>query len=67
MKLIDADTLNVLSYEEKTEKIMNGAKIIKTEINGYGIKLVLDNGYMLDYDASDGGCSYWSIEKEDKA
>lgn len=58
--------VKALSYEEKTEKIMNGAKIVKTEIDGYGIKLMLGNGYVLNYDASDGGNSCWSIEKEVK-
>lgn len=67
MKLIDVNVIKAVSYEEKTEKIMNGAKIVKTEIDGYGMKLVLDNGYVLDYDASDGGHSYWSIEKEGEA
>lgn len=60
----NGENISAISYEQRTETIMNGARILETEIDGYGIKLVLDNGYVLNYDATDGGYSSWTIEQE---
>lgn len=40
-------------------------KVIKSiEIDGNGIELVTEDGYCLEYSASDGGYSCWDIYKK---
>lgn len=47
------------------EELKLQGKVIKSiEIDGYGILLVTEDGYCLDYCASDGGYSRWSIKRE---
>lgn len=41
-----------------------GETICAISIDGDGIFLQTDGGYKLHYDASDGGYSCWSIEKQ---
>lgn len=50
----------------EAEEALVARTILKAEVDGFGIRLVLDNGTMFDYDASDGGCSLWEITKEDE-
>lgn len=51
---------------EWEEAVLEGATIIKAEVDGYGIVLRLDNGYVFEYDATDGGYSTYSLEKGDE-
>lgn len=39
--------------------------IIKAEVDGFGIKLYLDDGNVFDYDSSDGGYSGWEVYKNE--
>ncbi len=41
-----------------------GRKIVKADVNGYGIELILDDGSIFLYDASDGGYSTYGFEDE---
>lgn len=50
----------------ETEEALVARTILKAEVDGFGVRLVLDNGTTFDYDASDGGCSLWEITKEDE-
>ena len=50
----------------EAEEALVARTILKAEVDGAGIRLVLDNGTTFDYDASDGGCSLWEITKEDE-
>ena len=50
---------------EEKEKFIN-KKIKDIKIDGYGIELLLEDDILLIYNASDGGYSTWSIEKEEK-
>lgn len=50
----------------EVENALVARKILKAEVDGFGVRLVLDNGTIFDYDASDGGCSLWEIVKEDE-
>ena len=45
------------------EVMMEGSTITEAKIDGFGIKLVLDDKYVFEYDASDGGCSDWEIRR----
>ena len=45
------------------EVMMEGSTITEAKIDGFGIKLVLDDEYIFEYDASDGGCSDWEIRR----
>ena len=49
--------------DKDTEKMMIGKTITDVQINGFGITITLDDGYTLDYDASDGGYSTWELCK----
>lgn len=48
----------------ETEKFLLGKTIVKAEVDGHGIRLTMDNHYVFDYNASDGGYSCWEIYKE---
>jgi len=48
-------------YEERTKKAIIGKKVVDLDINGFGIRLSLDDGTVLDYESSDGGYSCWGI------
>ena len=51
--------------KEETNKWLEGKKIIKADVNGNGITLVLDDNSVFEYDASDGGYSCWEITKKE--
>lgn len=46
-----------------TEKDMIGKRIEKIEVNGYVVRIVLEDGTCLDYMSSDGGYSSWNVYK----
>ena len=46
-------------------KDLIGKTIQEIEITGYGITLVTTDGMRLEYNASDGGYSSWTIEKDE--
>lgn len=48
-------------YEEETRKELLGRIIKDVEIDGFGIRLELLGGKVLEYSASDGGYSCWEI------
>lgn len=50
----------------EAEEALVARTILKAEVDGFGVKLVLDNGTTFYYDASDGGYSLWEIAKEDE-
>lgn len=50
----------------EAEEALVTRTILKAEVDGFGVRLVLDNGTTFDYDASDGGYSLWEIAKEDE-
>jgi len=54
------------TYSEETEKQLIGRTIVKADVDGFGIRLVLDDGSRFEYDASDGGYSSWEIENDGK-
>lgn len=39
-------------------------RIVGAEIDGFGIRLTLENGCVFDYEASDNGYSSWEIRNE---
>lgn len=43
------------------EKDLINKTISDIEIDGYGIRMTTTDGLILDYEASDGGCSLWDI------
>ena len=47
----------------EAEKTLITRTILKAEVDGFGIKLVMDNDTTFYYDASDGGYSSWEIVK----
>ena len=49
--------------DKKDEIDMIGKRIQNIEVNGYKVRIVLEDGICLDYDASDGGYSCWDIYK----
>lgn len=49
------------NYEERTKKAIIGKRVVDLDINGFGIRLSLDDGTVLDYESSDGGYSCWGI------
>ena len=49
--------------ESFDEAMMEGRRITEARIDGFGIKLVLDNEFVFEYDASDGGYSDWEIRR----
>lgn len=50
-------------HETDTSKLLVGKTIRKAEVTGYGVKLVMSDGTVLDYDSSDGGYSAWIVYK----
>ena len=47
-------------------KELEGKKITKADVDGYGITLKFDDGTTFYYDATDGGCStYELVESEE--
>lgn len=47
-------------------KNLEGKKITKADISGFGIELKFDDGTTFYYDATDGGCStYELVESEE--
>lgn len=53
-------------YEEETREALIGRIIKDVEIDGFGIRIELLGGKILDYSASDGGYSCWEIiDKEE--
>lgn len=48
-------------YEEETRKELIGRIIKDVDIDGFGIRLELLGGKVLEYGASDGGYSCWEI------
>jgi len=51
---------------DETNNALIGKKIINADVNGYGIRLELDNGSIFEYDATDGGYSSWEILSKEK-
>lgn len=49
----------------KAETELLYQRIVGAEIDGFGIRLTLENGCVFNYEASDGGYSLWEIRKED--
>lgn len=47
------------------DKKLLGKVIKEIELNGNGITLVTEDGYCLEYYASDGGYSSWEIHKSE--
>ena len=47
------------------ENFLVGKTIIEAEVDGFGIKLKLEDGSTFEYDASDGGYSAWEIGGQD--
>lgn len=52
-----------MTYAEETSQKIVGKTIAKAEITGHGVDLTFTDGTMLDYCASDGGYSSWSVRK----
>ena len=50
-------------YEADTDKLLVGKTIRKAEVTGFGVKFVMSDGTVLDYDSSDGGYSAWDVYK----
>lgn len=46
------------------EKELIGKVIAKIRVDGFGINIITQDGWTLDYNASDGGYSCWDISKE---
>ena len=49
------------------EKFLIGKTIIEAKVDGFGIRLKLEDGSIFEYEASDGGYSLWEMigEQED--
>lgn len=50
----------------EAEEALVARTILKAEVDGFAVRLVLDNGTTFEYDASDGGYSLWEIVKEEE-
>lgn len=50
-------------HETDTSKLLVEKTIRRAEVTGYGVKLVMSDGTVLDYDSSDGGYSTWTVYK----
>lgn len=50
-------------HETDTSKLLLGKTIYKADITGSGVKLILSDGTVLDYDSFDGGGSAWCVYK----
>lgn len=48
----------------EAENALIARTILKAEVDGHAIRLVMDNGTTFYYEASDGGYSSWKIIKE---
>lgn len=55
--------MKMTKHEMGTSKLLVGKTIRKAEVTGYGIKLVMSDGTVLDYGSSDGGDSAWIVYK----
>lgn len=45
-----------------SEDILIGKTISEIEVDGYGLKIVTTDGFVLRYEASDGGYSSWDVD-----
>ena len=45
----------------RAEEALTGRTITKSEVDGYGVMLELDDGMTFLYEASDGGYSGWEV------
>lgn len=52
-------------YAYKTANALVGKKIRALELNGHYVHLTCADGTVLDYDASDGGYSCWTVTLPD--
>ena len=48
-------------HEAETNQRLRGRTIKKAKVTGHGIDLVLDDGSIFEYNASDGGYSSWGF------
>ena len=55
-----------MTYEEETSQKIVGKTIGKAEITGHGVDLWFTDGTVLNYSASDGGYSSWSVKDNNK-
>ena len=53
-------------YAEETNQRLSGRTIKEARVTGYGIDLVLDDGSVFEYDASDGGYSCWDFRNTEE-
>ena len=51
-------------YEKRTKEALEGRRIVKAEVDGFVVRLVLDDNSVFDYEASDGGYSCWELDHE---
>lgn len=61
--LLDDD--NIILEENKMGEDLIGKTITEIDINGYGVYLKVDDGTILDFNASDGGYSSYTISRGD--
>ena len=58
--------LHVVGVEvmSDAEKFLIGKTIIEAKVDGFGIRLKLEDGSIFEYEASDGGYSLWEMMGE---
>ena len=54
-------------FERKTKAALVGKTVKSADVNGHGVRIKFADGTVFDYDATDGGYSCWSIEKNGRS
>lgn len=52
-------------YAHKTAAALVGKRIRALELSGFSVRITCDDGTCLEYEASDGGCSCWTVTLPD--
>lgn len=51
-------------FERKTNAALVGKTVKSADINGYGVRIEFADGTVFEYDATDDGYSFWSVEMD---
>lgn len=51
-------------FERNTNAALAGKTVASADVSGHAVRLKFTDGTKFDYDASDGGYSCWSVEKD---
>ena len=51
-------------FERNANAALVGKTVASADVSGYAVRLKFTDGTEFDYNASDGGYSCWSVEKD---